>query len=199
MSAICSRQCLRCSPPWQEDKRKLASRVLQQSTLLSCKPTCKCSILFNASCCTLTWKSNKYFEMPTRFNLLSASESNSSLDLILHMKSNDIQILSAAMINSCIHSILLLYFKVFQDHVFPKQCQSFRFNIFAWTMINYESFWRPGWKFCLRELKTQSWFGAGSFTSQVNMIFPTGYLKMLFLFIYYFLQLWTKTKKKPQL
>lgn len=44
------------------------------------------------------------------------------------------------------------------------------------------------------ELKTQFQFGAGSFTSQMNMVFPTGYLKMLFPFIYYFLLMWTEKK-----
>lgn len=44
------------------------------------------------------------------------------------------------------------------------------------------------------ELKTQFQFGAGSFASQMNMVFPTGYLKMLFPFIYYFLPMWSEKK-----
>lgn len=97
-------------------------RVWQQSTLPFCKPRYKCTMIFNDPSCTLTWKSKKCFETPSRFNLLSAPESNGSLGLILDMRSNYIQIPSPALINfvvSIVHSCCVS--KFFKNMFTPRQ------------------------------------------------------------------------------
>lgn len=81
-------------------------------------------MIFNDPGCTLTWKSNKRFETPTRFNLLSAPESNSSLDLILDMRSNNIQILSSALISLVVSIAPSCYVSKFFKNMFPPNSAS---------------------------------------------------------------------------
>ena len=172
----------------------IISRVWQQSTLPSCKPRYKCLMIFNDPGCTLTWKSNKCFEIPTRFNLLTAPESNSSLDLILDMRSNNIQILSSALVSLVVSTVLSYCVSKFFKNMFSlnSASPSDLMPLFGQRSVKKASEAQDensGW-----DRAKESWFGAGSFAFQVNMILPTGYLKMLFLFIHYFLPIWTEKK-----
>lgn len=63
----------------QEGAGKTSS-VWEQSILPSSKPRYNCSMIFNVPVCTWTWKSNKCFEIPNRFNQLRAPESNRPLN-----------------------------------------------------------------------------------------------------------------------
>lgn len=169
----------------------ITSRARQQDILPAHEPRYKCSMFFNDPGCTLIWKSNLCFGTPKRFNHLSAPESNSSLALILDVRSNDIQMLSSINLDVS----LLLCLKVFQEHVFPKQYQFFRIDTFLWTNNQSRKLLKPRMKILVEtELGTQFWFGAGSLTFQLKMIFSTGYLKMLFPFTYFFLPIWTEEK-----
>ena len=115
------------------------SLTAKQSTLPSCEPRYKCLMIFNDTGCALNWKSNQCFETPTRFNL-SAPESNSALNLILDMRSNDIQTLSSALISlvvfivfsCCVSQFSKNKFSISSALLVSSKWFSLSFNIVFW-------------------------------------------------------------------